>query len=137
MDTTFKKRWDNNLQQCTKVMMRLLIEEYQKRIANLEKDFENVYVKLDQFKDLPTYKEQEEGIKIHIDQVVKEIITTKGKKLWRDKTAFREGNAYHWQQRNTQTRQQRKNNSKHWNKEKGLNSSLNSLSSTFSQTSQE
>lgn len=137
INIVFKKQWENNLQQCTKIMMKLLIEEYQKRIVNLEKDIENVYTKLDSFKDLPTYNEHEEGIKTHIDQMVKELIATKERKFWRDKTAFREGIAYRWQQRNTQTRQQRKNNLKNWNKGKGSNSSLNSISSAFSQTSQE
>lgn len=77
LDTTFKKRWENNLQQCTKTMMRLLIEEYRKRTAALEKEFEEVYTKLEPFKDVSTYREQEEHIKGHIDLVVKELITNK------------------------------------------------------------
>lgn len=92
--------------------MRLLIEEYQKRIATLEKDIKGVYTKLESFKEVSTFGEQEERIKGHIDLLVKELITTKEQKFLRDKVAFNEGKAYLWQQHNSQGRQQKKNNPK-------------------------
>lgn len=77
------------------------------------------------------------GFHTHVDQVLGEI-TTKERKFWRDKTAFREGKPYCWQQKNTQIQQQKKNNNfRTYNSDKGSNSSPNSLSSSFSQMSQE
>lgn len=40
-------------------MMRLLTEEYRKRIAALEKEIEGIYIHLEVFKDVSTYGEQE------------------------------------------------------------------------------
>lgn len=57
MDNIFKKRWENNLQQCTQMMMRLLIEEYQKIIS--DKEIDNLYTQLEPFKEMDTYKDQE------------------------------------------------------------------------------
>lgn len=62
-------------------MMRLLIEEYRKRTTVLEKEIEGVYTKLEHFKDVSTFGEQEEHIKGHINLVVKELITTKEQKF--------------------------------------------------------
>lgn len=79
-------------------MKKLSTEEYQKRITSLEKYIDIIYAKLEPFKELLNFREQEEAIKTHIDQMVRELITTKERKFWRDKTAFREGKAYRWQQ---------------------------------------
>ncbi|XP_040193145.1 uncharacterized protein LOC120926910 [Rana temporaria] len=137
MDNMFKKRWENNLQQCTKIMMKLLIEEYQKRILTSEKEIDELYNQLEPFKDMDTYKDQEQKIKGHIDTTVKDLITKKEQNFWRDKMAFKEGKAYRWLIRKNQNRPQRRTNlkkTKGWKNDLGSNSSLNSLSSARSQS---
>lgn len=66
--------------------MKLLIEEYRKLIATLDKGIDIVYTKHEPFKESPRFRDQEETIKSHLDQLVKEILTTKELKFWRDKT---------------------------------------------------
>lgn len=58
----FKKKW-NNLQLCTCNIMQLLMEEYRARTVLLEKDIDRIYTKLQTFKNLPVFKDQEERIK--------------------------------------------------------------------------
>lgn len=77
----FKKRWEDNLQLCTRNMIKMLIEEYKVRILALEKDINLVYIKLQTFKSLPALKEHEDRIKTHLDQVTVDILRKKDKKF--------------------------------------------------------
>lgn len=85
-------------------MMKFPMEEYCKRITTLNKEIDTIYGRLEAFTEYPSFRDQEETIRSHLDLLVKEIVTTKEHTFWRDKTAFCEGKAYKWHQRNTQTR---------------------------------
>lgn len=59
IDMAFKQKWEDNLQNCTMTMMRLLIEEYEKRIIVMDKDIDLIYKKLQPFNKLATFRKQE------------------------------------------------------------------------------
>ena len=93
----FRKKWELNLQLCTANMMKLLIEEYKTRSAQVEKDIDEIYTKLLPFLALPAFKEHETKIKGRLDVVTAETLHIKETKFWRDKRSFQEGKAYKWQ----------------------------------------
>lgn len=86
-------------------MMTLLCDEYNRCIVLLDKDIDIIYTKLQRFRDLPMFREHEERIKAHLDQVTQENLAVKDKKFWREKRAFQEGEAYKWHQTNKPQRQ--------------------------------
>lgn len=53
-------------------MMKLLMEEYRKRIALLENDIETIYK--NHFKIVPIIKFKRKILKSHLDQLVKEVL---------------------------------------------------------------
>ncbi|PIO27386.1 hypothetical protein AB205_0104330 [Aquarana catesbeiana] len=132
VDSSFKIKWERNLQSCTKIMMTLLSEEYKKRIAILDKDIDAIYAKLLPFKDLPSFKEHKEKIGIHLHETSQEKLAIKDKKFWRDKRSFQEGKAYKWHQ-NSSTYRPSKGNLGQKSRDSGSNSSLNSFVSSSSQ----
>lgn len=113
-------------------MMTLLSEEYRKCIAVFDKDIDAIYAKLLPFKDLPSFKEHEERIRIHLNQTSQEKLVTKDKKFWRDKRAFQEGKANKWHQNSPINRSQKGNLGQNL-KDLASNSSLNSSVSSSSQ----
>lgn len=127
----FKKQWEDNLQACTRKMMRMLIEEYKTRSLALDKEIDNIYVKLQSFKSLPSLKEHEERIKIHLDQITTETLRKKDKKFWRDKLSFQEGRAYKWTQNNYTSNSKNRGLAKS-TVECGSDSSINSSASASS-----
>lgn len=131
VDPSFKSKWENNLQLCTQTMMVLLSEEYKKRITNLDKTIDSIYAKLLPFRDTPIFKEYEDKIKTRLNQKSQERLTTRDKKLWRDKRAFQEGTAYKWHQTSVITRPHRGNINRTPRDSKS-NSSLNSSVSSSS-----
>lgn len=116
----FKIKWENNLQLCIRNMMQLLVEEYRARTPTLEKDIDHIYSKLQPFKSLSAFKDQEKRIKNHLDQVTVDIL--RKKKFWRDKMAFEQGKAYKWQQ----------NSNPLGHRTKGLNTSIAERGPNFS-----
>lgn len=127
----FKKRWEDNLQLCTRNMMKMLIEEYKVRTLSLEKDIDLIYSKLQTFKSLPAFKEHKERIKTHLDQATAEFLGKKENKFWRDKMSFQEGKAYRWQ-RNNHTLGVRTKGLTKSTAERASDSSINSSVSSFS-----
>lgn len=77
-----KKKRENNLQLCTRNMMQLLVEEYKAQTLMLEKDIDCIYSKLQSFKSLSTFKEQEDKITIYLDQVTVDILGKKENMFW-------------------------------------------------------
>lgn len=98
---TFLKRWKNNLQRCSKVIMKLLTEKYLHCVSLFNNDINKIYEQLEPFKSLDGYTNQEETIETYLDQIVKKTLTMKEHKFWRDKTAFQVGKAYRWHNRKT------------------------------------
>lgn len=98
VDNSFKKMWEENLNECTKNMMLLLIGEYNKRLLVLDKELEDIQNRLQKFKNCPSLAEHESRLKIHIDKFNKDILLKKDNKFWRDQLAFIDGQAYKWNQ---------------------------------------
>lgn len=74
--------------------MKLLIEQYRKCFVALDRSIDQLYTKLEHFKCSPQFKEYEEGIKLHFDQVMSDTLVMKEPTFWKDKIAFQERNAY-------------------------------------------
>lgn len=81
-------------------MVKLLNEEYRRRINVIDKDIDPIYTKLQPFKTISNFKEHEERIKKHLDIFTQDTLATKEKKFWRDKRAFQDGKDYRWHQGN-------------------------------------
>lgn len=57
-------------------MMKLLNEEYRKRMINIDKDIDQIYSKLQHLKSAANFKEQEERIKNHLDSFTRDMLAT-------------------------------------------------------------
>lgn len=108
IDSTFKMAWENVLKSCSNQMMNLLIEEYKKRLIDIDRNIDKLYSQINTLNTHPSFPELNEKLKAHIEAFNRDILAKKENKFLRDKQAFQEGRAYKWhQQSNTRNRQSR------------------------------
>lgn len=89
-------------------MMNLLIEEYKRRLIDIDRNIDKLYSQINTLNTHPSFPELNEKLKAHIEAFNRDILAKKENKFLRDKQAFQEGRAYKWrQQTNTRNRQRR------------------------------
>lgn len=126
---TFKNEWQNNLSTCSRGMMSLIIEEYQKSLKEIDRELDSVYTQLVVFKNHALYAQYDKELNEHIEQFNREMLIKKEKNFHRDKNAFQDQKAYNW--KNTQFRTRSNFKQKPNNIDPGLSdaSSVSSISS--------
>lgn len=97
IDPSFKAVWEVNLKECSRKMMLLLIDEYAKRIVDIDGKLEKLQNQMSLLRTHVSFSESEERLKRHLEQFNKDILIKKDKKLQRDRKAFEDGRAYKWQ----------------------------------------
>lgn len=96
MSVNFKKEWEKNLSKCSTGMMSLLIDEYQRKLIDIEKELERLNKQLIGFKDHALFEQYDRNLNEHLEHYNKEILIKKDKKFFRDRVAFQESKAYNW-----------------------------------------
>lgn len=90
VDSSFKLAWENNLKSCSNTMMKLLIEEYQKRLIDINSNIDKIYSRIKPLQAHATFQELNDKLKTHIELFNKSILTKIELKYMRDKQAFDE-----------------------------------------------
>lgn len=98
ISATFKTAWEHNLKICSMGMMKLLMEEYQKHMTEIDLNIDQIYSKIKPLETHPSFPKLNEKLKIHIELFNKNILLKKEGKFLRDKQACEEGRAYKWAQ---------------------------------------
>lgn len=98
LNSTFKTSWESNLKLCSTKMMSLLIDEYQKRLIEIDINVDKIYLQIQSLQTHSSFQELNEKLKTHFELFNKSILSKKENKFLRDKQAFQEGPAYKWHQ---------------------------------------
>lgn len=81
MSTTFKNEWEKNLSKCSTGMMSLLMDEFQRKLIDIEKELEPIHKQLLCFKDHALYDQYDEDLNEHLEHYNREILIKKEKKV--------------------------------------------------------
>lgn len=97
VSTEFKTAWEKILTQCSTDLIKLLISYYQDELGHLDEEIILFQTKNDSIKSHAQFNKKWQEVKDYITKINKDIIFKKQNKFMKDKSAFMEGYAYHWQ----------------------------------------
>lgn len=97
---TLKKKWEDNLQMCTRNIMVLLMEEYDNSLKDIDKEIDELYMKNEHLASQESFIETEAKVQEEIENLNRNILLGKEKKFRKDGRAFQEGKAYKWNNQN-------------------------------------
>lgn len=92
----FKKQWEDILTDSFLSLMSLLVIEHQLELACVDKEINDTFTALSAFKTTEGYLEMDKKITDSLARLRKNIISTKERKLLRDRRAFMGNKAYIW-----------------------------------------
>lgn len=95
--TEFKIAWEKILTQCSTDLIKLLISHHQAELALLDEEIITFQTKNDNLKSHTQFNHKWQEVREYITKINRDIIFKKQNKFMKDKTAFMEGCAYHWQ----------------------------------------
>lgn len=93
----FRLKWENILTQCSIELMKLLILHYQTELNTLDQEILHLQTSNETIREHTLFSKRVQEIKEYITKITKDIIYKKQNKLSKDRLAFSEGFAYHWQ----------------------------------------
>lgn len=93
----FKLKWENILTQCSLELMKLLILHYQTELNTLDQEIFLLQTSNEIIREHTLFSKRVQETKDYITKITKDIIYKKQNKLSKDRLAFSEGFAYHWQ----------------------------------------
>lgn len=132
---SLKKKWEENLQACSAMMMALLVDDYKKQMISLDQEIEKLYATNSKNIEKGQLKDIEKEIKENLITFNQEIINKKETKFRKDLAAFNNHRAYRWPSPNQPSWKGRRGRGyprESENSEASDNSSVRSFTSTHS-----
>lgn len=92
----FRKSWENTLTKCSIELMEKLTTQYRSDMTILDGEIDRLLNQFPNIKDSASFTIKWKEIRDKLENLNKDIITKKQRKLFQDKLAFSEGYAYKW-----------------------------------------
>lgn len=83
--------------QCSTELIKLLVAHYQTELTSLDQDILSLQSSSDNLQNHAQFTRKWQDVKDYITKINKDIIFKRQSKLVKDRAAFAEGFAYHWQ----------------------------------------
>lgn len=93
----FKVAWENTLTTCSTNLMKILVTQYQSELITLDQEIVTLQSSNENIKTHALYTKLWQDIKDFVTKITRDIIYKKQNKLSKDRLAFMERFANHWQ----------------------------------------
>lgn len=93
---SFKSKWEDALTTCSVNLLQILIDHYQQELTTVEQDLQSLLTTGTHLLNTNEYEVKKLELNNHLEKLNRDIITTKEKKLLRDRKAFLTKKAYKW-----------------------------------------